>query len=61
MDVIIPGMRILNVKPGTSKYRLKGDDGVLIGDFKITYTPEDRTCTITVVKLGSTMASIDIL
>lgn len=54
-------MRTVKVKPGTSKYRLKGDDGVLIGDIKITYTPEDRTCTITVAKLGPTITAIDIL
>ena len=51
-------MRTLKVKPGTSKYRLKGDDGVLIGDVTITYIPENHACSITIAKLGPTITSI---
>ena len=53
-------MRLIKVKPGTSMYKLKGDDGVVIGEVKITYTPGDHTCSIAVAKTGPTITSLSI-
>lgn len=53
-------MRLIKVRPGTSMYKLRGDDGVTIGEIKITYTPEGNTCSIAVAKTGPTITSLSI-
>ena len=46
-------MRQISVKEGSSKYRLKGEDGTLIGELVINYTPQTKTCLIDVAKRGA--------
>lgn len=53
-------MRQINVKPGTSKYKLKGDDGTYIGEITIEYVPENNICGLFLTKLGVNMTSLSI-
>ena len=53
-------MRQINVKPGTSKYKLKGDDGTYIGEITIEYVTENNICGIFLTKLGVNMTSLSI-
>jgi len=53
-------MRQITVKNGSSRYKLKGDDGVYIGELTITYDKEENTCGLFLTKLGVSMTSLSI-
>ncbi|MBA7490040.1 hypothetical protein ES702_00574 [subsurface metagenome] len=53
-------MRQINVKKGSSRYKLKGDDGVYIGELTITYDKDEHTCGLFLTKLGVTMTNLSI-
>ena len=53
-------MRQISVKEGSSKYKLKGDDGTLIGELIINYNSQTKACLIDVAKRGATIESLTI-
>lgn len=53
-------MRTIYIKPGVSKYRLRGDDKKEIGMIIITYTPGEK-CTISVSECGESVDSLSII
>ena len=53
-------MRQIKVKTGASKYALKGEDGVFIGELLIDYAPERKTCLVDISKRGIEMERIEI-
>lgn len=48
------------MKKGSSRYKLKGDDGTYIGEITIEYSPENNTCGLFLTKLGKTITSLSI-
>ena len=53
-------MRQIKVKPGPSKYTLKGEDGVYIGELLIDYDPSGKACLVDISKRGEEMARVEI-
>ena len=53
-------MRQIDVKPGKSKYRLRSDKGVFIGELVIAFDPARKTCAIEIEKIASDMESLSI-
>ena len=53
-------MRQIKVKKGSNKYRLKGEDGTVLGEITVNYTQENRTGCIEITKLGKEMALLSI-
>lgn len=53
-------MRLIKVKNGTDKHKLKGFDDVVIGELTITYDAHFKTCLIEITKMGSAMTRVEI-
>ncbi len=53
-------MKQIKVKKGSNKYKLKGEDGTVLGEITIGYAPENRTGCIEITKLGKEMALLSI-
>jgi len=53
-------MRQIKVKKGSNKYRLKGEDGTVLGEITIAYTTESRAGCIEITKLGKDMTQLSI-
>jgi len=53
-------MRTIKVKPGSSKYKLKGEDGALIGELVIAYNTLGKTCSIDIAKKGVSIKELAI-
>lgn len=53
-------MRLIKVKDGTDKHKLRGFDGVVIGELTITYDAHEKTCLIDITKKGAVMTRVEI-
>jgi len=48
-------MRGIKVKSGASKYALRGEDGVYIGELLIDYDPSGKACRVDISERGEEM------